>query len=154
MESSTEIVRHESESASQYLSRLRDRGFLFHGSNNRDIEELEPRYTFDPNSDENTDSAVFATTNIALTAIFGVYGGHKGWSTRDKDGVIIAKIPARDKELVENSRGVVYVLSKDTFHQSSSGADQYKSHVTVQPIEKVEVTVKDYYELGGKIEWF
>ena len=149
--SSTE--RQQNESVPEYLTRLKEMGFLFHGSNNAQIEELEPRYTLDKHSEENTDTAVFATSNVSWTIIHGVYGGHKGWSTRVKNGEVAAKIPAKDKDLVENTIGTVYVLAKDTFEKSGNG-EQYKSYKAVKPIQKVTVTLNDYYDLGGKIEWF
>lgn len=153
METQGNVERQPNESTSQYLTRLKEMGFLFHGSDNNDIKELEPRYTVDINSEENTDTAVFATSDITWTTIFGVYGGHKGWSTRVKDNEVTAKIPFRDKEIVESTSGTVYVLPKDTFKKSGEST-QYKSHEAVTPIEKVSVTVQDYYDLGGKIEWF
>jgi hypothetical protein len=125
---------------------------LFHGSNNTQINQLDPRYTLDKNSEENTDTALFATSNITWSTIFGVYGGYNGWSTSVTDGEVTARIPSRDKELVENTTSTVYILPKDTFMKSGEG-QQYKSYESVMPIEKVSVTVQDYYDLGGKIEW-
>ena len=77
----TPLERHVNEPTAQYLIRLKDMGFLFHGSDNPDIHELEPRPTLDINSIENTDTAIFATSNVAWATIFGVYGGYNGWST-------------------------------------------------------------------------
>lgn len=148
-----ESERKADETTAEYLERVRKMGFLFHGSDNKDIEELEPRYTFDPNSEKNTDTAVFATNNIAWTIIFGLYGGYKGWATSVRNGMVIARIPKKDKELVENTTGAVYVLPFNTFEKSGLG-NQYKSKKPVKPISKVDVTLSDYYELGGRIEWF
>lgn len=83
--------RYENEPATHYLTRLRDMGFLFHGSDIPDIRELEPRSTLDINSAENTDTAIFATNNIAWATIFGVYGGYNGWSTDVVNGEVIEK---------------------------------------------------------------
>ncbi len=152
MKENASLERKEKETTANYLKRLKDMGFLFHGSNNKHITELEPRYTFDRNNEENTDTAVFATNNITWTTIFGVYGGNKGWSTSIKDGLVTANIPLRDKVLVDTTTGNVYVLPVETFKPSETG-QQYKSHVTVKPVQKVEVTVKDFYDLGGKIKW-
>lgn len=152
METSVGTERQENETTPEYLIRLKDMGFLFHGSSNSDIQQLEPRYTFDPKSDTNTDTAVFATDNVTWSTIFGVYGGHKGWSTSVTDGDVVAKIPLKDKDLVEGSAGTVYVLPRKSFEEPNTGS-QYKSYETVTPLNKVDVTVEDFYNLGGKIEW-
>ena len=152
METNLRTERGEGETTATYLNRLKEMGFLFHGSSNDNIEQLEPRYAYDRYNEVNTDTAVFATDNVTLTVIFGVYGGHKGWSTHTKKGQVFAKIPLRDKELLENTRGTVYVLPKKVF-EKIEGTVQYKSHETVKPVTKVSVSLNDYYDLGGKIEW-
>ena len=146
------IERHESETTAQYLKRLKDMGFLFHGSSNPDIEELEPRATVDPYIERNTDTAVFASNNPTWSTIFGVYGGNKGWATDVRGDEVLAKIPAAQKNVVETGSGMVYVLPKETFKENDD-AGQYKSHETVKPILKVSVTFADYQEMGGQVQW-
>ena len=144
--------RNQNESTVSYLQRLKEMGFLFHGSANDDISDLEPRDTHDPDSAENTDTAVFATHNVSWAIIFGLYGGHTGWSTESVNGKVTAKITSKDKDLVESTIGAVYVVPRETF-KSPNGNSQYKSHEPVQPLVKVPVTVTDYNESGGLIEW-
>jgi hypothetical protein len=139
-------VEKISETAVELLIKFREEGFLFHGSNNSQIEKLEPRYTFDKTSVENTDTAVFATDNVTWTVIFGLYGGNKGWSTNVRNGEVTARIPLKDKEKVENSTGTVYVIDRDGFVEDKGG--QFRSHESVTPVEKIEVNLKDYFDLG------
>lgn len=148
-----ESERKGAETTLEYLERVKKMGYLFHGSTDNQIQELEPRYTFDPQSKNNTDRAVFATNNITLTTIFGLYGGHKGWSTYSKNNAIVSRIPISHKGLVEKTIGSVYVLSPDTFKKIGNG-EQFKSQKKIMPIKRVDVTIGDYYKLGGKIEWF
>ena len=143
--------RKEKETSVEYLERLKDLGFLFHGSSNPNLEILEPRYTYDPRSGENTDTAVFATTFLPWTVIFGLHGGHTGWKTIIRNEEVTAYIQLRFRGETEKQIGFVYVLPPSTFEKGVG--QQYKSHEVVKPITKVEVTLRDYFDLCGKIEW-
>lgn len=153
MEGQISTERQENETTAQYLKRLKDMGFLFHGSSNPDIEELEPRKTVDPHVDRNSDTAVFASDNPTWSAIFGVFGGKgKSWATDVRGNEVIAKIPVSDKAEVEGGTGIVYVLPKTTFIEND-GAGQYKSHEPVKPILKVPVNYTDFQQMGGQVQW-
>ncbi|MCL4417197.1 MAG: hypothetical protein M1268_00790 [Patescibacteria group bacterium] len=150
-EAVAEVEKKNPETPAQRLEQFKKRGFLFHGSSNNSIDTLEPKSTYDPKTPRNTDTAVFATDNIAWTTIFGIYGGHTEWSTDVENGIVTAKIPIKDRELIEKTTGTVYVLPKEPFDEQHG--EQYKSHKPVKPTEKVSVTLNDFYELGGRIEW-
>jgi len=143
--------RKKDESKPSFLQRLKNEGYLFHGSTNKNLNILEPRSTYDPDSAENTDKAVFATNNVTWSIIFGLYGGRKGWRTNNDNGKITAFIPESEKENLEKSKGIVYVLPRDTFKRSEG--DQYKTYEEVEPYKKIEVDLNDYYDAGGKIVW-
>jgi len=147
------LERNPSETTSQFLERLKDAGYIFHGSNNSNITVLEPRPTFDPTSSENTDTAVFATDDIVWATIFGVWGGHTGWKTSSNgSGKVLATIKAVEKRNVEKSTGCIYVLSKESFGEPNQGR-QFKSHAKVNPLTKITVNLQDYYDLGGEVKW-
>ncbi|HSX39136.1 MAG TPA: hypothetical protein VLI92_00920 [Candidatus Saccharimonadales bacterium] len=146
------IERLGNETTVQYLERLKDLGYLFHGSPKDTITELEPRTSHDPHSKENTDTAVFATNNPTWTVIFGLYDRGKTWKTSGIERNIIASIPEEAKEQLKHAVGTVYVLSPETFSESTH-LEQYKSYKPVKPIQKISVTLDDFYELGGKVEW-
>ena len=132
---------------------LKNKGHLFHGSSNPNITVLEPRQTYDKSNPKNTDLAVFATDNFVWATIFGVWGGHTGWSTKtNSDGFVEARIPRNFKEEVENSKGCVYVLTRENFSVPDEDS-QYKSRVAIVPITKIDVTLQDFLDLGGTITW-
>lgn len=148
------LERNLSETTSQFLERLKNAGYIFHGSNNPNISILEPKATIDKTSSENTDTAVFATDNIIWATIFGVWGGHKGWKTDTYgDGSVLATISAEEKENVEKASGCIYVLSKENFGEPNPGR-QFKSHLAVTPLIKIIVNLQDYFDLGGEIKWY
>lgn len=63
-ETAAEVAEKNHETPAQHLNLLKQMRFLFHGSSNNQIEILEPRPTYDPNTPQNTDTAVFATDNL------------------------------------------------------------------------------------------
>jgi hypothetical protein len=144
------------------LQEYKEGGFVFHGSSNHDIQEMEPRQTkeTDPRRTFNIDTAVFADIGYVSPIIFGVVDKNKiresirdfSWSTHwDSKGMPTAKIPLKAKEIIENAKGVVYILPGDSFVDRQGF--QVKSMVAVTPQDSIEVTLQDYYDAGGKIEW-
>ncbi len=143
------------------LQEYKKRGFVFHGSPNPDIKILEPRPSreVDPKRTFNLDTAVFADKNFISPIIFAVvnrpklieFAGDYTWHVRWDPETFIptAILPSKWEELIKNSTGTVYVLAGDTF-TLENGA-QKKSRVAVTPTDRVEVTLNDYLEAGGKI---
>lgn len=78
--------------------------------------------------------------------------GHFTWATNwNSKGETIAKIPLKAREYIEKAKGVVYVLPGEEFKDKYGF--QAKSKVEVVPSDRIEVTLQDYYDAGGKIEW-
>ncbi len=149
-------------SASEKLLDYQSQGYLFHGSPNMNIEILEPRKSkeVDPRKEFNIDTAVFASSSALLTIIFGAVPERnrlpeeiraKTWHTDWPDGKISSRIPKEWKEFVMKNIGYVYILPKDTFTENKGL--QYKSKLAVKPIDKIPVTLSDFIEMGGKVEW-
>lgn len=148
------------EAAFKRLMNHQKAGNLFHGSPNNSIEELIPRPARDtnPKFHFNTDTAVFATDSAASGVIFGLVDRalmpedtkRSTWGVDWNNGVI-ARIPASWRPIIEHFKGTVYVLSPETFTERNYA--QFKSRVAVKPIERLTVTLSDFYELGGIVEW-
>lgn len=160
METDPSSERLESETTVQYLERMRDTGYLFHGSGNPNrMEVLEPRKANDSNSEWNSDTAIYASSEPVWSAVFAVYKGNFSWRTSvstDEEGRInhlVAYLPESYRPKAEQERGYVYVLPPETFERESESGIQHKSKTAVRPIAAVEVTLQDYYDMGGQVEW-
>ena len=75
-----------------------------------------------------------------------------GFNKKNSSG--IAKVP-RYFETSLTEKGLVYVLPSDTFDLRTipKEAWQTKSLEPVKPIDMLKVTLQDYYDLGGEIQW-
>ena len=142
-------------------------GFLFHGSFDGSISILEPRPAkhSNPSDTFHNDTAVFASDAPESTVLFAVIPpkSHMPEELRvgkfsvrwSADGGISAKIPLLWKSFLETASGYVYVLPSDTFLEKTGGSKNniYKSKTPVKPVDIIRVSLSDYTELGGKIEW-
>ncbi|MBP9687617.1 hypothetical protein KBD68_03080 [Candidatus Woesebacteria bacterium] len=149
----------KAETAVEHLYRMKEKGFLFHGTGYEgQIESFIPRKANDPNDEWNSDTAVYATNEPVLSAIFAVYKGKESWGTQtasNEKGIVkvIAKIPASYQNELEKEHGYVYVLPSTSFSRRDVHDPQFKSLVAVTPIERIVVTLNDYLSMGGTIEW-
>lgn len=128
---------------------------------------MEPRQANDKDLSNkfNNDKAIYATPDVATPIIFGIVDRQKVpaeyrnmiWSTKwnssnaDTRVVPTALIPKEWQPYVENEFGWVYVLPPETFIESSGS--QRKSKVSVEPIDKIKVTLQDFLDAGGKLKW-
>jgi hypothetical protein len=144
------------------LLQYQSEGYLFHGSSNGAIEQLEPREAkdVDPNKTFNNDTAVFASKLALAAVIFGSVPAKSElpeelrtlyWATSWKDGNVTSRIPKSWKEYIENFNGFVYVLPSETFTESNG--TQYKSKEIVKPIDTIQVNIKDFLQMGGQVQW-
>lgn len=154
------MERGSNETSVEYLERMRDGGFLFHGTGSPDkIELFEPKKASDPETEWNADTAVYASGEPVWSSIFALYKGKSSWSTSvttDENGrikSITAYIPEIYRGQISKEKGLVYILPKDNFERQNSRSAQYKSKVSVRPVSSVEVTLQDYHNMGGKIEF-
>ena len=156
----TRIVKAEKETSIQYLERMKEKGYLFHGSGSpMPLTRLEPQQASDTNTEWNADTAVYASGEPVWSTIFALYKGHDPWRTMvttDENGKIksiTAYMPETYKEQLPQERGYVYILPSEGFERENSKSAQYKSKQSVEPISTVEVNIQDYLEMGGKVEW-
>lgn len=148
---------------SRELIRLKNEGFLFHGSVSPEINKFEPSIPKGTSPDQgnfNYDNAVFASDNPGSTVLFAIIDNSKlpedvrsGTWVVDwlENGKTIAKIPLKWQKYLESMKGYVYVLPADTFTDKILG--QFKSKLPVKPIGKYIVHLSNYFELDGEIEW-
>lgn len=139
-------------------------GFLFHGSNNGDIEKLEPRDAGDDDESKefNNDNAVFATEYPESAILFGIINRSSlskaiqdlTWGVNWlESGVVQAELPKRWMSEMKNLKGFLYILPRDNFQTKTPGGGQYKSYVEVSPSTKIEVNFQDFLDLGGQVVW-
>ena len=77
-----DTVPEEKETSVEYLERMRESGFLFHGTGNpTQIDLFEPRKASDPNTEWNADTAVYASSEPVWSTIFALYKGKSEWRT-------------------------------------------------------------------------
>jgi hypothetical protein len=150
--------------SSQKLLDFHNQGYLFHGSTNPDIKILEPRTAVDTDETNifNNDTAVFASTSPAASAIFAcmsrdnIPGSLKDgtWIVgQGPGGEIQADIPIQWQPYLSQNTGYVYVLSSDSFSGRLDTGWQVKSTQPITPITKIKVVFADFEQLGGKIQW-
>jgi len=157
------IKNKELSLTSRKLKELEQQSLLFHGSNNFNIKEFEPRLPEGTEPEQglfNYDKAVFASDNAGSTVLFAVIDRSKfpkeiregtwsiDWLENNKS---FAKIPSKWKSYLEKMKGYVYILSPETFTEKLYG--QLKSKTSVKPIKKLIVKLSNFLELGGNIEW-
>lgn len=160
MEDEPSFSKLEQETNIQYLERMRDNGYLFHGSGNPErMDILVPRKSKDPGSEWNSDTAVYASSEPVWSAAFAIYKDNHPWRTSvvtDGTGKIkqmSAYMPESYRARAQRERGWIYVLPPDNFEKESEESLQHKSKKAIRPIAAVEVTLQDYYDMGGKVEW-
>ena len=127
--------------------------YVFHGSNNRHIDRLEPRkQTLYNNQWTN---AVFATTDPNWAIFFAVFD-RNGLVGSFRNGCIVSRnktyhFYSLNESTMKNNpwtEGVVYILPQNAFKKSGKGTvhfDEWISHESVQPVGKVVVTINDFY---------
>jgi hypothetical protein len=153
----------------EYLKQLEQTGeYVFHGSPNGEIEELEPRQsTHVPDFSKPTEFILDGKPSIAATpnhqfAIFRALINGKnvpidhtsgfGFQTNE-NGDLVPNFRVSAKEVLEHvkdKKGHVYVLPKSQFKpydrdgiESERPSMEWRSESTVKPVEKVEVAYDD-----------
>ena len=130
---------------------------LLHGSNNTEIEELSPR----PQSDWNGKriEAVFASGD-GIWPMFFATVKQKGYHGSFRNGCFAVKLDesrenryyffSLNKAFQEKNPwqdGMIYILPKQSFNQTSTGAvrfDEWASPQPVKPIAKLRINPQDF----------
>ena len=137
-------------------------GYLFHGSQKDDLDLLVPQEAHDSVSTHtfNNDTAIFASSN-PQTCIFALISREKvpkeilkgNIIVRGKGSYLLAEIPLRWKEYMEDNVGILYVIPPDGFITQEGGSWQYKNREAVVPVDKISVSFEHFLRLGGKLVW-
>lgn len=143
------------ESVENLLNRIREKGYIFHGSP-KDTKEMEARQASDINeSSGNILKAVYAT-NIPEIAIFHAIlnlirkkGEHKTYyakweSAKDQKGKISVKFSANQSTLNDMVNGYVYVLKEKDFTQKEGNSSQFTKEENCIPTYKIPVKKEDF----------
>jgi hypothetical protein len=149
------------------LTRILDyqeKGYLFHGSQEDNLDLLVPQEANDADSANtfNKDTAVFASSN-PQTCIFALLGqeripkeikkGNISVGGYGKSSTLVAEIPAKWKEYMEDNVGTLYVIPPENFIKGDNKSWQSKSREAVVPVDKISVSFKHFLRLGGKVVW-
>jgi hypothetical protein len=130
--------------------------YVFHGSQNSDIDVMEPRQAYnhkDQIAEKDGDPAVFAS-KFADYAIFraivnenncpkGVMSTVDTKYNRDTAWLEFEVSKEAMDQLDENSSGYVYVFDKDAFTPKREGAVEYISTSPVSSVRKIKVMKSD-----------
>jgi hypothetical protein len=126
-------------------------GYVFHGSVCDDIQVLVPHEPRDAGNDpKDKEVAVYATYDASKAVIFALIKGLQGkLEVEQSEGKTIAILPRSFAEQLQSNVGSLYVLRREDF--SASDSWQLKSYRPVKPIDRLDVCLQDFIELGGKI---
>jgi len=118
--------------------------FVFHGSDNPDIEELEPRQAYFRSKEDGKPAVCaidFPDIAIFKSLIPGISGGWYG--TREKGMNYVISDSSYKK--MKNNVGFVYILDKNLFspHKGDFGSGDLRSLERVNPLAKVRVDIND-----------
>ncbi len=150
----------------QKLNEYQKQGYVFHGSTNPNIFELEPRPATDVDNTKkfNNDTAVFAAPSPTASVIFACMSldnipkeiRNGSWSIgSDDDKRIVARIPKKWQQYISTNSGYIYVLDSSTFSGESDIENgwQVKSKQSIKPTAVLNVAFSDFEKLGGTIIW-
>lgn len=151
----------------QLLSLEAENKYVFHGSENPDLDHLEPRqgYNFRNGIQEpDGDPAVFASNRADYAILMALINKHncpKGYASSagtvdGEKGEIILKLKARNdalEQLTEDSVGYVYVFDKEKFVPREDRRVEFVSKVSVTSVNRIKVAKQDlppYVEIFEK----
>ncbi len=143
----------------QRLFKLKEDGYVFHGSPQGGIKTLEPRVSNDTRDRSfNITKAVFATYYPEAAIICACMSNvnipeeiRRSWRISICEGRIVAEIPDTYEPYVTNNVGFVYVLPPSNFHERYFW--QCKSSVPVHPSCFIGVSFSDFEKVGGIVVW-
>lgn len=144
-------------SSKEKLKDLETEGrYVFHGSDNQNIDEFEPRQSYNHNNDgtkeKDGDPAVFASDRAdyaIFMALINKKNCPKGFksaaASRISNGEVSLTLKATQStldQLDDSAEGYVYVFDKSLFEQRPRKTE-FISTVPVNYIEKIKVTKID-----------
>ncbi len=133
-----------------------ENSYVFHGSENPELDSLEPRQAYNYRNDvqePDGDPAVFASSKAdyaIMMALINKKNCPNGYrssasSTQKENGEVSLTLRARKdsiEQLNDKSFGYVYVFDKNVFQRREGGVE-YISKVPVSSVNKVRVTKSD-----------
>ncbi|MCL5093565.1 MAG: hypothetical protein M1355_00290 [Patescibacteria group bacterium] len=124
------------------LQELAETGlFVFHGSDNPDIEELEPRQAYDKGKPDGQ-PAVCAAINPDLTIFKSLMPKFSaGWTRINGEMLLLLK--EKGDEEMKDKKGFVYILDKVLFSPDCNETGDWRAYKEIKPISKVKVGIND-----------
>lgn len=111
--------------------------FLYHASQNPDIDVLEPRA--ESVRDPNEGPVIFATPNLPYATVF-LINSDDSWTSKGRfGGTFYTVISDKNRFLEADKGGTIYTLPNDTFYcdpEKGMGRNEWVSKEAVKPIEK------------------
>ncbi len=144
------------ETIESLLNRIKERGYIFHGSPN-DIKKLEARQANDvKGTKDNILKAVYATNIPEIAEFHALLNKRKGktfyarWETgKNSQGELTIKFMVNRETLDNMSDGYVYVLKEKDFRRSRKKSSQFSKEEDYTPTYKIPVKKEN---LEHKIE--
>lgn len=131
--------------------------YVFHGSENPDLDMLEPRQGFDYINgvhEPDGDPAVFASNKADYAILMAIinkkncpngYSSSAGAVSNEKGEIVLELTATRDavEQLTDDSFGYVYVFNRDDFELRENKRAEFVSKVPISSVDRIKVTKKD-----------
>lgn len=123
--------------------------FVFHGSSNSEIAQLEPRQATsfgEPDGEPAISASSYIEPAIFMSIISRVSGGAMGIRPTEKNqfGMVVPET-TWTKAKNENWQGYVYVLEQKYFSLKESKSWEWRSTQLIRPIDVITVGFEDIY---------
>lgn len=139
---------------------VENKGVLLHGSNNTEINELEPRQANCASKEFGNQKGVYACKDEVLPMFYAIKDKEKFNGTAESGYSLIGEnpeeaekhyhfaVPQKMLDIVAWSDGVIYVLSQDGFRQGHDDdgkeMDEWMSLIEVEPLAKLRISPGEF----------
>lgn len=125
--------------------------YLFHGSP-FEIEQLEPKQSYDDKNIENEDNAIFLTSYFFTAVAYSFrnkikeFNKHYSFSINNNGELPVMSFEADN--LPDELYGYVYVFKKDDsiIRDNRQNTTQYKCYHNLKPLDVIKVYYSDYIQ--------
>lgn len=131
--------------------------YVFHGSENPDLDQLEPRQGYDYINgahEPDGDPAVFASNKADYAILMAIvnrqncpngYSSSAGTVESEKGEIVLELTVTKDaiEQLTDESSGYVYVFNRNDFEPRENKRMEFVSKIPISSVDRIKVTKKD-----------